>query len=54
MTDEVLTEEELMTFAHAWENDQVVPLQPLVEKYGWGGLMTRLENSTAKDVTIEL
>jgi hypothetical protein len=44
---EVLTEEELLLFASAWENDKVEPMKSLVEKYGWQGLAERLEASIA-------
>ena len=40
-----LTEKEFLTFAAAWENDRVEPMKPLVEEYGWDGLVERLEES---------
>lgn len=42
---EALSEKELMQFAAAWESDKVEPMKPLVEKYGWDGLVERLEVS---------
>lgn len=42
---EALPEEEVLQFAHAWENDKVDMMKPLVEKYGWEGLFERLEES---------
>lgn len=39
---EALTDEEFLQFAHAWKNDRVDLMEPLVEKYGWEGLVDRL------------
>jgi hypothetical protein len=43
--EEYLTEKELLQFAAAWESDRVSPMEPLVEEYGWDGLVKRVENS---------
>jgi hypothetical protein len=43
--DQYLTQEEFFTLAHAIDNDTVENVQPLVEKYGWKGMMWRFNNS---------
>lgn len=46
---DALTEEEFLHFAAAWENDKVEPMKPLVEKYGWEGLVERLAASAQQN-----
>jgi hypothetical protein len=43
-----LTEAEVLRFCHAWENDSVRDMEPLVEKYGWEELFERFHNSVDK------
>lgn len=40
-----LPEKEFFAMAAALENDRVEPMKNLVEKYGWGELFERFENS---------
>lgn len=39
MTDEQLSNKEMEIFIAAWEQDRVDMMEPLVEKYGWNGLV---------------
>lgn len=48
-TVDALTDEEFLTFSLAWDNDNVEQMKPLVEEYGWNGLVKRMENSIERN-----
>lgn len=43
--EDALTENEFLTACHCFKHDEVKPLKPLVEKYGWVEFLERFDNS---------